>query len=56
MIINALGLGSSPLYLFSKFFEGKSIEHLIGKGVNPDDLNDDKLGRVSDKLSARGTG
>ncbi|MBC6471681.1 MAG: DUF4277 domain-containing protein [Hormoscilla sp. GM102CHS1] len=32
------------------------MEHLIGKGVNPDDLNDDKLGRVDDKLSARGTG
>ncbi|MBC6472303.1 MAG: hypothetical protein GDA48_16330 [Hormoscilla sp. GM102CHS1] len=29
---------------------------MIEKGVNLDDFNDDKLGRVSDKLSARGTG
>lgn len=30
MIINGLGLVSAPLYLFSKFFEGKAIEHLLG--------------------------
>ncbi|MDE5105953.1 MAG: DUF4277 domain-containing protein, partial [Trichodesmium sp. St17_bin3_1_1] len=29
MLLNGLGLVSSPLYLFSKFFEGKAIEHLI---------------------------
>ncbi|MDJ1184885.1 DUF4277 domain-containing protein, partial [Roseofilum casamattae] len=29
MILNGLGLVSSPLYLFSKFFQGKAIEHLI---------------------------
>ena len=23
----------SPLYIFSRFFEGKAIEHLIGPGV-----------------------
>ncbi|MDJ1185494.1 DUF4277 domain-containing protein, partial [Roseofilum casamattae] len=28
MILNGLGLVSSPLYLFSKFFQGKAIEHL----------------------------
>ncbi|MDJ1183767.1 DUF4277 domain-containing protein, partial [Roseofilum casamattae] len=32
MILNGLGLVSSPLYLFSKFFQGKAIEHLIGPG------------------------
>ncbi len=56
MIINALGFVSSPLYLFPKFFEGKAIEHLIGKGVKPEYLNDDRLGRVSDKLYDSGTG
>ncbi|NEP81798.1 MAG: DUF4277 domain-containing protein, partial [Okeania sp. SIO3B3] len=30
--MNGLGLVSSPLYLFNRFFEGKAIEHLIGKG------------------------
>ena len=33
MVLNGLGLVSYPLYLFSKFFEGKAIEHLIGKDV-----------------------
>jgi len=50
MIINGLGLVSSPLYLFSKFFEGKATEHLIGEGIKPEHLNDDRLGRVLDKL------
>ena len=31
MILNRLGLVSSPLYLFSKFFSGKATEHLIGE-------------------------
>ena len=26
MVVNGLGSVSSPLYLFSKFFEGKAIE------------------------------
>ena len=38
MILNGLGLVSSPLYLFSKFFEGKAIEHLIGGGRKPNIL------------------
>ncbi len=36
MILNGLGFGSSPLYLFGKFFEGKATEHLIGEGVQPE--------------------
>ena len=54
MLLNGLGLVSSPLYLFSKFFEGKAIEHLIGKGVKTEYFNDDKLGRVLDQLYHRG--
>lgn len=50
MIINGLGLVSAPLYLFSRFFEGKATEHLIGEGIRPEHLNDDRLGRVLDKL------
>ncbi len=50
MILNGLGLVSAPLYLFSKFFEGKATEHLIGEGIQPEHLNDDRLGRVLDKL------
>ena len=54
MILNGLGLVSAPLYLFSKFFEGKPTEHLIGKGIQPEHLNDDRLGRVLDKLYVTG--
>jgi len=50
MIINGLGLVSAPLYLFSKFFEGKDTEHLRGEGIQPEHLNDYRLGRVLDQL------
>lgn len=55
MILNGLGLVSAPLYLFSKFFEGKATEHLIGEGIKAEYLNDDRLGRVLDKLYLTGT-
>ena len=54
MILNGLGLVSAPLYLFYKFFEGKATEHLIGEGIQPEHLNDDRLGRVLDKLYLTG--
>jgi transposase len=54
MILNGLGFVSSPLYMFPKFFEDKPCEHLIGKGVKAEYLNDDKLGRVMDKLFIKG--
>ena len=43
MIMKGIGLFSSPLYLFSKFFEGKATEHLIGVGIQPEPLNDDRV-------------
>ncbi len=50
MIINGLGFISAPLYLFKRFFHGKPTVHLLGEGVTPEHLNDDKLGKVLDKL------
>ena len=50
MILNGLGFVSAPLYLFEQFFYGKAIEHLIAPGIRPEHLNDDRLGRVLDKL------
>lgn len=50
MILNGLGLVSAPLYLFSRFFEGKATEHLLGEGIVAENLNDDRLGRVLDQL------
>jgi transposase len=54
MILNGLGFLSAPLYLFEEFFNGKATEHLIGPGVRPEHLNDDRLGRVLDKLFEAG--
>jgi transposase len=54
MILNGLGMISSPLYLFEKFFEGKATEHLLGQGILPEHLNDDCLGRTLDKLYQAG--
>jgi transposase len=50
IILNGLGFVAQPLYLFSNFFKDKAVEHLLGAGVKAEDLNDDKLGRVMDKL------
>ncbi len=44
MILNGLGFVSAPLYLFEKFLIGKATEHLLGKGIQPEHLNDDRLG------------
>lgn len=55
MILNGLGFVSAPLYLFSEFFEGKPVEHLLGAGVTAAHLNDDRLGRVLDQLFEYGT-
>lgn len=54
MILNGLGFVSKPLYMFPKYFETIACEHLIGAGVKPEYLNDDKLGRVMDKLFIKG--
>ncbi len=54
MILNGLGFVSGPLYLFETFFAGKATEHLLGEGVSPSYLNDDRLGRVLDGLYLRG--
>ncbi len=43
-----------PTFRFEKFFEGKATEHLLGEGIQPKHLNDDRLGRVLDQLFAAG--
>lgn len=55
MILNALGFVSAPLYLFSEFFNGKPVEHLLGPGIRAEHLNDDRIGRVLDELFRYGT-
>ncbi|MEM1169304.1 MAG: IS1634 family transposase [Cyanobacteria bacterium P01_H01_bin.35] len=50
LILNGLGMVSSPLYLFSQFFEDKAVEKLLGTGIKSEYLNDDKIGRVMDEI------
>ncbi|NEQ87128.1 MAG: DUF4277 domain-containing protein [Moorea sp. SIO2I5] len=33
---------------------GKATEHLLGEGIEPEHLNDDRLGRVLDQLFEAG--
>ena len=54
MILNGLGFVSAPLYLFEEFFIGKATEHLLGEGIKPEHLNDDRIGRALDSLSNQG--
>jgi transposase len=54
MLLNGLGFVSAPLYLFGQFFQGKATEQLLGEGVKPEHLNDDRLGNVLDELYAAG--
>ena len=54
IILNGLGMVSKPLYMFPKFFESIACEQLIGDEVKPEYLNDNKLGRVLDKLFLKG--
>jgi len=55
MILNGLGFLSAPLYLEEEFLRGKATEHLLGAGVLPEHLNDDRLGRALDKYYEAGT-
>jgi transposase len=54
MILNGLGFVSAPLYMFSKFFEGKATEHLLGRGITAEEITDDRLGNVLDGLHEAG--
>jgi transposase len=54
MLLNGLGFVSAPLYLFEEFFKGKATEQLLGPGIKPEQLNDDRLGKALDELYANG--
>jgi len=54
LFLNGLGFVSGALYMFPKYMTGKACEHLIGAGIKPEHLNDDRLGRVMDKLYLKG--
>ena len=54
ILINGLGFVARPMYLFCQFYEDKAIEILLGSGVESNYINDDKIGRVMDKLYCYG--
>lgn len=54
MILNCMGFLTSPFYLFSKFFEGKAVQHLLGEGISAEHLNESRLGRVLDEIFKSG--
>ena len=49
-----MGFVSRPLYLFTQFFEDKATEHLCGQGILPEHFNEDKIGRLMDKIYKKG--
>jgi transposase len=53
LIMNVL-TGGEPLYRLPEFFQETDTETLFHEGIEPDDLNDDTLGRGLDKLSEAG--
>lgn len=54
LILNGLGFVERRLYLVSQFFEDKPVSHLLGEGVQSEQLNDDRLARCLDSLYAFG--
>jgi len=54
MVINGLGFTSRPLYLEAQFYEGKPIEHLLGRQCESVEISDDRLGRALDRCYESG--
>jgi len=50
MVINALGFVSKPLYMFPEFMEKKPVKQLFENCLEPEDFNDDTLGRALDRV------
>jgi transposase len=50
IILNGLDFVSKPLYLFPNFFTNKPVGELLGKGIKASEINEDKIGRVMDKI------
>jgi transposase len=51
MVLNGLGFSNRRLYLVPQFFAHKPLDTLLGPGITPEDLNDDRLGRALDWLA-----
>ena len=54
MILNGLGFVGRTLYLYSEYFEDKTIDHLLGISIEPEQIDDNVLGQALDKLFSLG--
>jgi transposase len=54
MILNGLGFVGRTLYLYSEYFEDKPVDHLLGVKIEPEQIDDNVLGRTLDKLFSMG--
>lgn len=50
MVINALGFTSKPLYMYPEYMAKKPVELLFEKSLEPEDFNDDTIGRALDRI------
>jgi transposase len=50
MALNGLGFSNRRLYLTPQFYADKPVEHLLGPGIQAEELNNDCLGRTLDRL------
>jgi hypothetical protein len=53
-LLNGLGFRSAPLNLCGQFCQGKATEQLWGEVVQPEHLNDDRLGHVLEEVDGAG--
>lgn len=54
MLINGLGFTGRTMHMYCQYFEDKPLERLIGPGIEPEQINDDALGRCLDALYEHG--
>ena len=52
MVMNSLGFVSKPLYLFPEFMSKKPVHLFFNRDLEPEDFNDDTLGRALDRIYA----
>lgn len=50
MVINALGFTSKPLYMYPEYMAKKPVKLLFKKNMEPEDFNDDTIGRALDRI------
>ena len=54
MILNGLGFSESPLSLTPQFFETKALALLFREGIEAENFNRHKLGKVLDRIHEYG--